>query len=162
MIYLELQKDKELGRESRFRLHSGGYIELTGKGISSYEGDNRERRRNRTRKFTPYADLAYEVLLRIGKPLHYNEIFKVLENSDSPMNEKCTSQSISNALKREVMERDVPRFHEIAPGTWALSYSVKIKMNRKSEKKEPHVTSEAKEDSLKASFLDFLNLPDED
>lgn len=44
LIYIEIQKDKELGRESRFRLLEKGIVELTGRGKALYEGDGRKKR----------------------------------------------------------------------------------------------------------------------
>jgi DNA-directed RNA polymerase delta subunit len=162
LIYFEIQKDNELGRDSRFELLKGGFLGLTGEGLGFYEGDNRTRRTFAGR--IPYSDLAYSVLKSNGGAMHFTEIYDALqENSDEPLNVNTTAEGIQNALKREEASDD-SRFVEIEEGRWALSFFARSKKTDPSLSQSPESMALGNRESEKSTkdkktlFLDFLGL----
>ncbi len=165
LVYLEMQKDQELGRDSRFQILKGGYLGLTGQGRKLYEGDSRRSRVTKGR--VSYTDLVYDILQHSGKPMHYSEIFDYLKNrGGDSLNINSTSKSIQNALKREE-RKDDSRFVEIEKGVWALSYFTHSKERASNSEKQKRLQdrnnkSESEEISEKRMFFDFLGLDNKD
>ena len=165
LVYLEMQKDQELGRDSRFLVLKGGYLGLTGQGRKLYEGDSRRSRVTKGR--VSYTNLVYDILQHSGKPMHYSEIYDYLKNRGvDSLNINSTSKSIQNALKREE-RKDDSRFVEIEIGVWALSYFTHSKERAPNSKKQKRVQdrdnrAEPERISEKRMFFDFLGLDNKD
>jgi len=165
-VYLEIQQDRKLARDSRFEILDNGFLGLTGKGRELFEGDSRRAKISKGRG--SYSDLVYSVLRNSHKSMHYTEIFETLQNRfDYVLNANSCAESIQNALKREE-QKNGSRFVEIETGVWALSYlshSKKqgvITTSKLIISEKDNICDAPNETSDKRKFLDFLGLEAED
>lgn len=118
LIYLEIQRDRKLIRESRFNILPDWQIELTGKGREFTTGDGRLSRQSSKKTI---ADCAYSTLLTSKKPMHFADIYTAIrKNPQMRMRDDSSEQSIKRVMSAE-KNKQISRFKKLENGYWTLS-----------------------------------------
>ncbi len=118
LIYLEIQRDRKLFRESRFKILPDWSIELTGKGREFATGDGRLSRQSSKQTI---ADCAYLTLLASKKAMHFADIYTAIRNHPQMrMRDDSSEQSIKRVMSAE-KNKTISRFKKLENGYWTLS-----------------------------------------